>query len=55
MLDLIEMNRTKVAELCRRHHVKRLDVFGSATSGSFDPIESDLDFVVKFEPLAPVP
>ena len=35
--------------LCRRFHVRRLDLFGSAVGGYFDPEHSDLDFLVTFE------
>ncbi len=49
MLDLIEAKRSEIAELCRRHHVRRLEVFGSAARGDFDPGRSDVDFVVTFE------
>ena len=37
--------------LCRRFHVRRLDLFGSAADGCFDPARSDLDFLVAFEAL----
>ncbi len=37
--------------LCRRFHVRRLDLFGSAVEGRFDPSRSDLDFLVAFEDL----
>ncbi len=41
-------------DLCGRHHVKRLEVFGSATdSERFDVGKSDIDFVVEFEELSP--
>jgi len=43
-----------LATLCRRFHVRRLDRFGSAGTGRFDPIHSDLDFIVEFEPVEPV-
>ncbi|MBX9698175.1 MAG: nucleotidyltransferase family protein [Acetobacteraceae bacterium] len=36
--------------LCRRFGVARLDVFGSAVTGRFDPARSDLDFLVAFDP-----
>ena len=45
---LIESRMDEVRQLCRRHHVRRLDVFGSAASEAFDPQHSDLDFVVEF-------
>jgi uncharacterized protein len=53
MLDLIEKNRAEVEDLCRRHHVAKLEVFGSAVTGEFKPDTSDLDFLVDFEPLPP--
>ena len=43
--------REELAELCRRHGVVRLEVFGSAARGAdFDPETSDADFVVEFRP-----
>ena len=53
MHSLIEKNRTALAELCRQHRVKTLDLFGSATGPGFDPATSDLDFLVEFEDLEP--
>lgn len=43
-------HRDAINELCRQHHVRRLDVFGSATTDGFDPQRSDVDFFVEFEP-----
>ena len=37
-------------ESSRVARVRRLDLFGSATGGEFRPDESDLDFLVDFEP-----
>jgi len=37
--------------LCRRHHVRGLDVLGSAATGSFGPARSDIDLLVTFEDL----
>lgn len=39
-----------IADLCRRHGVVRLELFGSATTSRYDPAHSDLDFLVEFEP-----
>jgi len=50
-LDTVLARRAEVAALCRRFHVRRLDLFGSAARGTFDPARSDLDFVVTFEEL----
>ena len=50
MLQLIEIHRHDIAELCRRFHVNRLEVFGSAARGSdFDPARSDVDLLVSYE------
>ena len=54
MIDLIEKKRIGLEALCRRHHVKTLEVFGSATDGSFDAARSDLDFLVRFESSDPL-
>jgi uncharacterized protein len=54
MQALIENTSADLAALCRRLHVRRLDVFGSAAREDFDPASSDLDFIVEFEPIAPV-
>lgn len=51
MIDLLEQHRPDIEMLCRLHHVKQLDVFGSAARGDFDPATSDLDFLVEFQPL----
>ena len=50
MLDVIERNRERIIALCRRHGVRRLDLFGSAARGDFDPATSDLDFFYEFDP-----
>ena len=38
-------------QLCLRYNVKRLDLFGSAASGSRGEGAGDLDFLVEFQPL----
>lgn len=53
MTRIIEERLPEIIALCRRHHVRRLALFGSATDDRFDPQASDLDFLVEFEPLAP--
>ena len=35
--------------LCERFGVRRLDLFGSAATGLFDPARSDLDLLVSFD------
>jgi predicted nucleotidyltransferase len=53
-LTSIEDIREQLAEACRRHHVARLELFGSAARGGFDPASSDYDLLVEFLPLAPL-
>jgi len=53
MIRLIAENRQAIQRLCERHHVARLELFGSATRGDFDLQSSDLDFLVEFLPLQP--
>jgi hypothetical protein len=50
MQAFLEAKREEIAELCRRHHVRRLAVFGSVVRDDFDPARSDVDFLVEFEP-----
>ena len=49
LLPEIEEAREEIEALCRRFGVQRLEIFGSAVTGSFKPDESDLDFLVEFE------
>lgn len=49
MIDAISLKREEVRALCRRFHVRRLEVFGSAARGDFDPKRSDFDFLVEFD------
>jgi predicted nucleotidyltransferase len=51
--DTLDLSRPELDALCRRFHVLRLDVFGSAATGHFDAARSDLDFLVSFAPLRP--
>ncbi len=51
--EVVERERHELAELCRRHHVRRFELFGSAAAGRFDPTRSDLDFLVEFQDLPP--
>lgn len=50
MHPLIESNREAIAQLCRRHGVRRLEVFGSILREDFDPSRSDVDLLAEFEP-----
>lgn len=48
MIGLIDRHREQIAALCERFRVRRLEVFGSAASGTFDPQRSDVDFLLDF-------
>lgn len=41
--------KTKIAAFCRRHHIRRLALFGSVLRDDFGP-DSDVDVLVEFEP-----
>lgn len=45
----IEIPQQKIAEFCRRNHIRRLAIFGSALRSDFDE-ESDIDILVEFDP-----
>ncbi|MCW5697062.1 MAG: nucleotidyltransferase family protein [Bauldia sp.] len=38
-----------LAAFCRRHHIRRLSLFGSTLKGTNRP-DSDVDLLVEFEP-----
>ena len=45
----IKLPTAELAELCRRHRIRQLAVFGSVLGGDFGP-ESDVDVLVDFAP-----
>ena len=45
----ITVDREKIADFCRRHHVRRLAFFGSVLREEFHP-DSDVDVLVEFGP-----
>lgn len=50
MIGAVADRDDELERLCLRYHVRRLGLFGSAAAGSYDPVLSDLDFLVEFEP-----
>ena len=48
MSPRITIPQDAVADFCRRHHIRRLAVFGSVLRNDFRP-ESDIDVLVEFE------
>ncbi len=53
MIPLVANSQAAIAALCRRFGVVRLDLFGSAATGTFAESGSDLDFVADFSDPAP--
>ena len=49
MIDEVARHREELRAVCRRSGVTRLDLFGSAARGDFDPKRSDVDFLVEFD------
>jgi hypothetical protein len=49
----VRLDRDALAEFCRKWRIRELSIFGSALRDDFGP-ESDLDFLVSFEPEAPL-
>jgi len=49
MQPRIPVDRPKLAELCRKHHIRKLALFGSVLRDDFRP-DSDVDVLVEFDP-----
>ena len=45
----IEIPKKKIAEFCKRNHIRKLLLFGSVLHGDFRP-DSDIDLLVEFDP-----
>ncbi|MCK4375094.1 MAG: nucleotidyltransferase family protein [Candidatus Brocadiae bacterium] len=49
MNKIIVVSKDKIAAFCRRHHVRKLALFGSVLRDDFRA-DSDVDVLVEFEP-----
>jgi predicted nucleotidyltransferase len=49
LMQNLKFDLVEVAEFCRRNHIRRMSIFGSAVRDDFGP-ESDVDVLVEFEP-----
>ena len=45
----ISIDQERLAAFCRRHHIRRLALFGSVLRADFGP-QSDIDVLVEFDP-----
>jgi uncharacterized protein len=48
MIALVKNNLDAIDALCREYGVLRLELFGSAATGEFDPERSDIDFLIEY-------
>lgn len=54
MNSIIKKNQSQIAAICEKYRVVKIELFGSAIRDDFDPNQSDLDFLVEFQPMPPV-
>lgn len=47
--DRIELPQDKIASFCKKHHIRKLSLFGSVLRDDLGP-GSDIDILVEFEP-----
>jgi predicted nucleotidyltransferase len=45
----IDIPQNEIAAFCRRHHIRRMAIFGSALREDLRP-DSDIDVLVEFDP-----
>lgn len=49
-MDIIETNKNRIFELCEKHEVKELYLFGSVLTEKFNE-SSDVDMLIQFNPI----
>ncbi len=45
----LNIPKAELDDFCRRHHIRKLSIFGSAIHGDFRE-DSDIDILVEFDP-----
>src|SRR5574341_976040 len=53
MIDQITLPKEAISAFCKKHHIRKLSLFGSILRDDFTP-ESDIDVLVEFDPDQPV-
>lgn len=53
MVRNLDIPSERIADICRRHHIRKLSLFGSVLRDDFRP-DSDVDVLVAYEPGIPV-
>lgn len=49
MAAQIPVDKEQIADFCKRHHIRRLSLFGSVLRAEFNT-QGDVDMLVEFEP-----
>ena len=49
-MNIVDKNINSIKQLCRKHNVAKLYIFGSVLTGKFDQ-DSDVDLLVTFKPI----
>lgn len=49
MIALLNAQKPGIEAICKTFRIRRLEIFGSAAKGDFNPAHSDLDFIVEFD------
>ena len=49
MVKIVENNIPTIIELCKKHKIKSLYLFGSATDSKYFNEESDVDFLYEYD------
>ena len=47
-MTTFDIDKTQIADFCRRNHIRRLSLFGSALRGELRE-SSDVDFLIEFD------
>jgi predicted nucleotidyltransferase len=46
MIELVASRKSEIVEICRRHDVQAMWLFGSAAKGTWNPATSDIDVLI---------
>ncbi len=53
MNAIVQDKIAELVDICHKHSVRRLALFGSAVNERSTPAPTDLDFLVEFKPMPP--
>ncbi|MEX2216590.1 MAG: nucleotidyltransferase domain-containing protein [Phycisphaeraceae bacterium] len=49
MIQLLEHHLDEIVAICKRHGLRKLELFGSAARGDYNSTLSDIDFFFEFD------